>query len=781
MADNKRFNFKKIIDLSKILNNRMNDMYRQTYNSARNSRKELNDVSDRVEDNIDAIMNRNNDIDTPNITRLYSRAMLNKALSDKKVQKQIEDVFSDEGLTNNLLGTYLENKNIKDLINEIDTVLKYMPKLDEALKAKRDALLSSDNFAKDFINASVSSMYDEDRIVFTSRINSIKNKYKLAEKFDSATYLTMKYGEQFIYHAPYKKALDKLLRDKNKTMSVAGPGNPGRLHESTINIDCSTNLELNQPITTEKYQTNLFFNYSGVLESAVTEHTNLLEATNVVNEVGSLCENVEVLMEDNMPNGLKDIKGSKNKTKLNKTVEDELEFPKDGFDSSARDGFIDTNKANNVHNIKTPGCVLKTLKPENVIMLYIEDICLGYYYFEFDPTMDNNIIYNNQYDSTGYGATMFDRNAVKNSQDIKAQQDKTQLLKYVASNIASRIDAQFINTNTDLTKEIYAILKYNDLFNSASTQNIRITFLPDEDVTHIKFEEDPDTHRGVSDILNCLLQAKMYSCIKINDTIASLTRSADRRVYYVKQNAETNIAQTLMNVINQIKRSNFNLRQIENMNAILNIIGKYNDFVIPVGPSGDAPVQMEVMQGQDVQPQTELLDKLEEECVNTVGIPIELVNARFSTELATQITMSNIKFLRHCILRQEKLELFFSRIMSAIYNAEYNEQVYIKCMLPEPLFLSITNLNSIVETIRSNAETIANYEYDDENDENNTAKRALFMKHMMRNRLSTYVKEDEIENIKRQVEFEFSKRKTEPGSPQGSLEPSGTDTTEDYY
>ena len=780
MADKKPFNFKKIIDLSKVLNNRMNDIYRQTYNSSRSTRKELNDISDRVEDNIDAIMNRNNDIDTPNITKLYSRAILNKNLNDRKVQKQIEDVFSDEGITNNLLGTYLENKNVKDLINEIDTVLKYMPKLDEALKAKRDALLSSDNFAKDFINASVSSMYDEDRIVFTSRINSMKNKYKLPEKFDSTTYFTMKYGEQFIYHAPYKKALDKLLRDKNKTISAAGPG---RLHESTIDIDCTTDIKLNSPITTENYKVNLFFNYSGVLESAISEHTNLLEATNVVNEVGSVCENVNILMEDKLPNGLKDIKANKNKAKLNKTIDDELEFPKKDFDDSARDGFIDTGRVNNNSStdIKTPGCVLKSLKPENVILLYIEDICLGYYYFEFDPTMDNNIIYNNQYDSTGYGATMFDRNAVKNSQDIRAQQDKTQLLKYVASNIANRIDAQFINTNTDLSKEIYAILKYNDLFNSANTQNIRVTFLPEEDVTHIKFEEDPDTHRGISDLLNCLLQAKMYACIKINDTIATLTRSADRRVYYVKQNTETNIAQTLMNVINQIKRSNFNLRQIENMNAILNIIGKYNDFVIPVGPSGDAPVQMEVMQGQDVQPQTELLEKLEEECVNNVGIPIELVNARFSTDFATQITMSNIKFLRHCILRQEKLEAFFSRIMSAIYNAEYGEQVYIKCVLPQPLFLSVTNLNSIIDTIRTNAETISNYEYDDENDENNTAKRVLFMKYMMRNRLATYVKEDEVENIKRQVEFEFSKRKTQPGSPQGSLEPSSDTGTEEYY
>lgn len=762
MANKQRFNFSKIVDLSKVLNNRMNDHYRQTYNSTRNTRKELDDISGRVEDNIDAIMNRNSDIDSANITKLYSRAILNKNLNDKQVQAKIEEVFGDESITNNILSTYLENKSIKDLNLEIDTVCKYMPKLDEALKAKRDAILSSDNFSKDFINATASSTYDEDKVIFSTRINNIKKKYNLRDKFDAATYNTMKYGEEFIYHPPYKKALQKLLANKNKTGRITSIGNG--LHESTIEINGTTKgLELNNPITNNGYKVNLFFNFGGVLESAINEHSSLLESAQTISEVGSVCDNIDemALMEEALPSSLKNNK-SKDKYKMNKTIDDELEYPSSDQDASARDGLINQNKIGGYsQSIKTPGCVLKTLKRENIILLYVEDICLGYYYFEFDPTTDNSLIYNNQYDSSGYGASMLGKNNINNSQNIKTQQDRMQLLKYIASNIAAEIDDKFINTNPDLVKEIYAVLKYNDVFNSSSIANVKVTFLPEEDVTHIKFEEDPDTHRGISDIQGCLLAAKMYCCISINDTIASLTRSQDRRVYYVKQNSETNIAQTLMNVINQIKRSNFNIRQVENMNSILNIIGKYNDFVIPVGQSGDAPVQMEVMQGQDIQPQTELLDRLEEQCVNSTGIPLELVNARFSTDFATQITMSNIKFLRHCILRQEKLEYFFSRILTAIYSAEYGESIYIKCVLPQPLFLSITNLNNILETVRSNVETIANYEYDNENDEDNNAKKALFMKYMMKERLSTYVKEEEVDNIKRQVDFEYSRRKTQ--------------------
>ena len=51
------------------------------------------------------------------------------------------------------------------------------------------------------------------------------------------------------------------------------------------------------------------------------------------------------------------------------------------------------------------------------------------------------------------------------------------------------------------------------------------------------------------------------------------------------------------------------MRQIESMNNILNIVGKYNDYIIPMGQSGDPPIQFEVMQGQDIQTPTEIMDK----------------------------------------------------------------------------------------------------------------------------------------------------------------------------
>ena len=76
------------------------------------------------------------------------------------------------------------------------------------------------------------------------------------------------------------------------------------------------------------------------------------------------------------------------------------------------------------------------------------------------------------------------------------------------------------------------------------------------------------------------------------------------------------------------------MRQIESMNNILNIVGKYNDYIIPLGPSGDPPIQFEVLQGQDIQTPTEIMDKMEEAAVNTI-MPFEFVHATFQQDFAT--------------------------------------------------------------------------------------------------------------------------------------------------
>ena len=202
--------------------------------------------------------------------------------------------------------------------------------------------------------------------------------------------------------------------------------------------------------------------------------------------------------------------------------------------------------------------------------------------------------------------------------------------------------------------------------------------------------------------------------------------------------------------------------QIENMNSILGITGKYNDYIIPVGPSGDAPIQMEVMQGQDIDPQTELLDKLEEAAINSTGIPIELVNARLNLDFATQLTMSNTKFMRFIFKRQAKFETVLGNIMTDIYNTEHQnetDKIIVKCVLPSPIMFNTNNLNQILHLVNQQAQVMADLMYPDTNDQDADIKKGIYRKNYVNFKLGTYLKQNELDIIKTKTDMEFTMTK----------------------
>jgi hypothetical protein len=204
------------------------------------------------------------------------------------------------------------------------------------------------------------------------------------------------------------------------------------------------------------------------------------------------------------------------------------------------------------------------------------------------------------------------------------------------------------------------------------------------------------THRGISDIAKSLFPAKLLSCLYISNSLALLTRGYDKRIYQVRQTVDTNIQAVLLNVINQIKQSNFNLRQVENMNNILNITGRFNDLVIPQNRQGESPVNFEVMPGQNIDIKSDFMNMLEEMAVNLTGVSLEMVNSRYQEQTATHITMSNSRFLIRVYDRQSRYSDILSEIFTRVYQCEYGVEDELEVKLPPPVMLNFTNTSQIL-------------------------------------------------------------------------------------
>lgn len=773
-----------IRNLAQGISGTVDTLYRSTYMTTPQQSNDLEDLNDRINASIDNIVAGNKlKIGQPSITHLYSR-ITNNNNDQSRVVSELEKMFDSGIMTDDIYSVFMSNRFLRELDTEIDTVCKYMPKLEEALAVQKDCILSADHFSKDFLNLQYPG-FGIDATVFSERVKDLKKKYKLATLVEEIYEDTSKYGEKFIYRIPYKTAIGRLLATKPETPLVS-PSSMREssidncndcfmlsLSESTISITSGSSAEsvfsenasilveshkkinsgddvtelISKPVIekNEKFNIAIEICKNGIIESAVLQHKKMLKDKEKYNNSMAKLHEQEIITEAN---------------KKNPEATGNVDWGNTKSDSRiiANDGLIAGKSAEPV-KVNAPGCVIRKLPRDQVIPIYIEDMCLGYYFFEI-RTLDESESFMGFKNILGDPLTNMrgDTRTPFNTVDT-ARQDDT--IRYVAGQLSRFIDKQFVNTNQDLAKEIYMILKYNDLFNTPSLDLIKVTFIPPEDIVHFFFRQDDKTHRGISDLDKSLIPAKIYSSLYITDSIGHLTRGQDKRVYYVKQTVDTNIAQTLLNTIAQIKQSNFGIRQFQNINNILNITGRFNDYVIPTNASGDPPIQFEVMPGQDIKSPTELMDSLEEMAVNATGIPIEIIQARQSVDYAMQLTMSSSKVLRFCYKRQEIFQDLLSDFISPIYNYEYDENVYIDVTLPPPSFINITNTNQLVDNTKGFVQSVVEVEMANEQDD---ALRNLYAKELFKHYIGSHLDISAHENILKRCKIAIKSEKDESHS-----------------
>ena len=723
----------RISTIKKIANaiqGNVSDLYKSTYYSDIDNVNQLQNIKNSIDASIKNIMDTNSDtVGEPNISKLYERMLMN-AQNDPSTINEFERIFGDNEFVNNLANSYMDNRWVKAVDMEIDEILRYMPKLNEALLTMRDNVLSADSFSKDYLNIENDSPSPETAEQFSHNIVDFKTKYDLLKLTTDIYDDTSKYGEVFIYCVPYQKAIQRLMDRKLTIRNVVVKTN---YHENAVIIESvdsgKSTIKIADGLSDEpaiNYNINI---ENGVISSIVESEKQAREIYKSVreqslteqffNEQSAVREGIVDIVSTGTPYANtfdNDIEmGAKLPVHHNfdQTLGDSLDLPE--YEDSTSDGLYEKNKQQPKISPMS-GCIIKKLKRERITPIIMNDICLGYYYFEFDEQMD---MFEDRFTTTGMVNTITGLRSNGRAEAFDAMQRREELLRNIASNLADKIDSKFVNANQDLKKEIYHILKYNDNFNAAagSANNIRVTYIPPEDIHHFYFKLDDDTKRGLSDLNLSLIPAKLWVAIYITNCLAIMTRGNDKRVYYVRQSVESNISKTLLKTINEIKKSNFGIRQVENINSVLNITGRFNDYIIPRGSDGQSPIEFEVMQGQNIEIKTELLNILEESAVNVTGVPIELIQNRQSPDYAMQLTMSNSKFLRFVYSRQSNFQEQLSKLFTKLYNMEFNNNISVRVTLPPPLFINVTNTNQLIVNTNDYCENIANIVMAGEDDE----------------------------------------------------------------
>lgn len=772
MPDSKGNDRRGIRGLMDRVNRSMSSLYTTTYYTTPSYSNSLANLRQDIDKNIDNIVASNvNTMGVPSVSKMYSRLKY-KFDNDNASRKSkgVASLFDDALNYDDFFAVFQNNRYLMEMDAEIDSTCKYFPDLEEALLVLKEGVLSPDYFSKDFMTLRTTALGNDDTTTFDERCKDLKQRYRLLPFVEDVYYHASKYGEDFVYIVPYKTAISRLLTDKpmttinmaniehesaisssdevplvenfllsmdgskfvisgkNKDLRVSN-NNPTFINEAALadskGSDKSKAIPQLQSIlnSNESFQLNVEICRKGIIESVVRQ-------AKISNDRRSFMEstaaefNREVLTEGGKDKKLVMIKKNKKSGKLSvEGLEDDVDKETGHKDELVADGLIGFGRQTSTGSevkVDVPGCVVSRVKREQVIPIYIGDnnTCLGYYYIElrsYEALEDfrglNYIMADSLTSLRGSDSGM---NAPFNCVDPSRQEE---LLKYVAGQLSQFIDKEFVQANQDLREEIYQILKYNDLFNTPAIDKVKITFIPPEDMIHVYFRLDPITHRGISDLDKAMVPAKIYASMYITDAIGKLVRGQDKRVYYVKQQVDTNISQTLLNVINQVKQGNFGFRQFSNINNVLNITGKFNDLFIPVGPDGNPPIQIETMPGQQFTDNSDQMQQIKEMAVNSTGVPFEIIQSRMSVDYAMQLSMSNSKFLRKIYARQSQYAPILSRMCTKIYNFEYKENIEVEVVLPPPVFINTANTNQIAENTKQFVQNVTEFDVNIEKDE----------------------------------------------------------------
>ena len=746
----------------------MKSLYRTTYRTREENRETMNSIVNQIDDNVDDIISRINNRSTSDISNLYLRLQRKNGTIYDDINKSIEEIFSSNDLLN-VIDTEQMSKSIRAEDYQYDLICKYMPKLNQALEVMKDNVLSSDSFTKDFISITSNRSSKDFIQQFNNRAEVIKEKYKFEELCDEIYDDCSRYGEYFLYHVPYNVAFERLL--KRKSQMVGGIGFPDQgsrrsyyesgeaITESVTKIVKEVKEDFNpvfKDAISDDAEIRINFNMDNMLYPVVEYMEQREEALKNHN---SLTETF-YLQEDGAKRMVTSDDASRN---LGSTP---------GFDTLiAPDGFIDKNGKNNKNKVREiDGSIIHKIDRSEIFPVYIgDDFCIGYLHFDVrNDYVDRLVVAGQTYNSlTNYTTLQAD--------EYDKQNDM--LVSQIAVRMSRVIDAKFINANVDLKNEIYAILRYNDHF--CATQGIstiNVSFIPKEDIHHIYFKLNKKNHRGISDLSRAITPAMLYCLLYLSDIIGRIGRGQDKRIYYVRQNVETNVAKTLLNVINQIKKGNMGMRQLENMNSIFNIIGKFNDHVIPMSQSGDAPIQFEVMQGQQIDTPTDMLDRLEDMAIGTTDVPLEFIQTVNQVDYATRFTMSNSKFLRKVFKRQNIVQKHFTNVFRKLYNFEYREnEMTIKVLLPAPAYLTLTNTQQLIENNRSYVQSIADIVMNTNDDE----EKAEFTNLMIRRQLGTYIDFEMVDSLVEEAKHIVEVKKLERQEIEDTDTGSGNDYGED--
>ena len=585
-------------------------------------------------------------------------------IMDPRNENALENLFSSgDGA---IFSTFQERfKNKALLFNDLEIISEQLVELSEAINTTRDDIVSSDDVGADIsrsLTFSVDGTEDEDR--YDELIEEVKRQ----EQIHGLNYIirehivpkTLKYGEYYVYVIPESKLYENAQKKKlERTNGASMETMDAKIFLESLKLDKS---------------------YKDVKPEDMVSYIS----ENI--KINNTDMPIPILENDNMVGAMKDLAQFNSLSKLLK--QNKGKKKKEGGDNKYSTlGFSDGVKSFKVDDwSEIKGCYIKLLDPKKVIPVKLMNYTIGYYYIH-DAELD---ITNHHHCSHGHRFTNIMDNMTNKSTD---QQN---LIANIADAIVKSFDKKYLNDNIEFKELIINSLLYNDMYK----RKLHYQFIPGDHICRFSVNED-ENGNGQSMIYKSLFYAKLYLSLLVFNMITYLTKSQDTVVTYVKTSGiDKNVINKTMDVARQWKSKQIGIGDLMDYSSIYGKIGTGRDLFIPEGESGERGLSWDIIQGQDVDMQSEMMEQLKQAFINGTGVPSVIMNYINEADFAKTLVMANAKHLRRVMMYQdnfnEDLTSMYQKILCYCTDIELEDIANFKYTLQRPKTLPNNNLVDMI-------------------------------------------------------------------------------------
>ena len=652
-------------------------------------------------------------------------SFLSQVVSDDNKSKAADDLFNNTFLS--FTGT--EYSTMQSLIydayrnrlleqSDLHEVASQLIELSEAILITRDAIVSPDVVEGRMSRTLHFENTDDD--VKSDNINVIEHmekKFKLLEKIKNFIIpKTLEYGEYYVYVMPYSKIFSDFMKAKEQEGFTSGV-TQSMYKESTL-------MESFDPKAKPKTEDNL----DTFLESVYEEYT--IQDRTMYKDDKTMTAMDAPIPKDEFKKDMKNILGNITvcndpvplpileegfdsleylKEYAEKTYTEANEKPQNIFDQLAsteiKDGMTFTNDSTKKKSKKKDDysdiqdCYVKMIEPTKIIPIEIMNTKIGYYLVVAeDITPLSGAVSQTLYYSK------FDEN----------RKERT-IIDAIADRVIKALDKDFLKKNTKFKDLIVDCIEYYNL----NEKKLKFQFVPADYIQEFKVDEDVDGN-GTSMIKKSLFYAKLYLMLLLFKIMSIILNSNDTKVNYIKQSGiDKNLANKVQEIARIKQSRQINITDLFSYTTLINKVGNGNELYIPTGRSGERPIETEILAGQDVQLNTELLEMLKNAYILGTGVPAAIVNYMNEADFAKVIEQNNTKFNGRVVNYQldfnSGITELYKKIMKYSTNIPQDVIDNFSFILQPPKATSINTKSELISQFTSVSDFLVQLLYEDPN------------------------------------------------------------------